>query len=194
MKHIAIFLVTIINILITIRYCWLTRKQIIKPSLAMWVFFTIAVTLSLVTYLRSGNFYLWDNILNSSDVILVTAVTIVILLFGDKSTRFTKFDKGCLFAVLMITAFWIFTQNHIATNILIQVITTIAYFPVVKRLWESRKNTESFTVWIGMLLVSAISLISNKGILSTVYSLRAIISISLLLLLMLRIEKKQISI
>lgn len=38
MKEIVNFLVTIINILITIRYCLLTKQQKIKPALAMWVF------------------------------------------------------------------------------------------------------------------------------------------------------------
>jgi len=195
MKHIAVFLVSIINILITVRYCWLTRTQKIKPSLAMWVFFTIAVTLSLVAYLQSGDFYLWDNILNSTDFILVLSVSIAILVFGDKSTKFTYFDKGCLVAVLIITAFWIFTQNHMVANIVVQAITTIAYFPVVKRLWESKNNTESFTAWIGMLLASAISLFSNEGFLASIYSVRAIVSIFLLLLLMVRVEiiKKRMS-
>ncbi|MBN1799315.1 MAG: hypothetical protein JW822_12110 [Spirochaetales bacterium] len=188
MKHIAVFLVSIINILITVRYCWLTKTQKIKPSLAMWVFFTIAVALSLATYLRSGGFYLWDNILNSTDVILVVCVSIAILIFGDKSTKFTAFDKGCLIAVLIITAFWVCTQHHLAANLMVQIITTIAYFPVVKRLWESKNNTESFTAWIGMLLASAISLFSNRGLLASIYSIRAIVSIFLLLLLMLRIE------
>ena len=63
--------------------------------------------------------------------------------------------------------------------------------PVIKRFWESKENTESFTIWILMLLVTAISLLSSKGMLATIYSLRAIVSITLLLSLMVRIELKK---
>jgi hypothetical protein len=69
-----------------------------------------------------------------------------------------------------------------------QAILVIAYFPVVKRLLDSRENTEPFSVWIGMLLVPSIALISSKGTLATIYSVRAIFCVSILLLLMLRIE------
>jgi hypothetical protein len=64
----------------------------------------------------------------------------------------------------------------------------IAYFPVVRRLWRANENTESFAAWIGMLMAPAVSLFSSKGILATIYSLRAIVSIAVLLILMSRAE------
>jgi len=154
----------------------------------MWMFFMIAVAMSLVTYMANGDYGFLDNILNSTDIILAVTVTIAIIIFGDKSSKFTRFDMGCLLGVLLAVLFWIFTQNHILTNICIQGILVIAYLPVIMRLVESRQNTEPFSVWIIMLLASCVSLISNKGILATVYSARAIICIALLLLLMLWIE------
>ena len=66
----------------------------------------------------------------------------------------------------------------------------IAYFPVVRRLWGANENTESFAAWIGMLLAPAVSLLSSKGILAAVYSLRAIVSIVVLLALMGRAERR----
>jgi hypothetical protein len=71
---------------------------------------------------------------------------------------------------------------------MIQTILVIAYFPVVKRLLETRENTEPFLIWIGMLIAPFLSLLSSKGLLATVYSVRAIICVGLLLLLMLWIE------
>ncbi len=70
----------------------------------------------------------------------------------------------------------------IAINVL------IAYFPVVKRLWQSKKNTKYFGPWIGILLAPIIALYSSRGTLATVYSVRAIVLTSILLLLMLRAE------
>ncbi len=191
MKDFSIYAVSIINLLILIRSCWLIYKQRIKPALAMWTFFSIAVAISLATYMSVGSYSLLDNILNTTDLVLVVSVAVAIFIYGDKSTRFNKFDMGCLIIVLIITAFWLITKNHLVTNLSIQTILVIAYFPVIKRFWESKENTESFTVWTGMLLAASLSLLSSKGMLATVYALRAIISILLLLSLMVRIEMRK---
>jgi hypothetical protein len=187
-KEFSIYTVTLINILIAIRYIWLLIKQRIRPALAMWIFFSIAVTMSLITYLSEGSYSFRDNILNAADLILVVSVSVSIILFGDLSSKFTRFDKACLITVLLIILFWILSQNHLVTNILIQLILVIAYFPVVKRFFDLRENTEPFSVWIGMLLASALALFSAEGMLAYLYTIRAVICISLLLILMIRLE------
>jgi len=186
--QISIISVSLLNLFITGWYCWLTYKQKIKPALAMWIFFTIAVAISLATYLKSDNFSLLDNILNTTDMALTLIVTVAIYFFGDHTSRFSRFDKGCLVAVLIIVLFWFVTKNHIVTHALTQGILVIAYFPVVSRLWKTRENSESFLIWIGMLLAPALSLLSSKGILATIYSVRAIVCILVLLMLMLRVQ------
>jgi hypothetical protein len=188
MREFSIYTVIIITFIIMIRYILLLLRKEIKPALAMWVFFSVAIIMSLITYQSDGGYGLLDNIMNTVDLIYVVAVCVSILLFGDKSSKFTRFDRICLAAVTMILIFWIFTQNHWLTNILMQAILVIAYFPVVKRLIDSKENTEPFSVWIGMLLAPSFALISSKGTLATIYSVRAIICVSILLLLMLRIE------
>jgi len=188
MREFSIYTVVVLTLFILVRYCWLLYKKEIKPALAMWLFFSIAVTMSLVTYMAEGNHGFLDNILNTADIVYVVTVTIAILIWGDKSSQFTKFDTGCLVAVILIVLFWIITQDHIITNFCIQGIMVISYFPVVKRLLESRENTEPFSVWFIMMLNPAISLLSSKGTLATVYSVRAIICVAVLMLLMLRVE------
>ena len=188
MKAFSIYAVILITVTIMIRYIILLVRKEIKPALAMWLFFSVAIVMSLITYRSDGGYGLLDNIMNTVDLIYVVTVCIAIFLFGDKSSKFTRFDKGCLAAVIMILLFWIFTRNHWLTNLLMQAVLVIAYFPVVKRLIESRENTEPFSVWIGMLLAPSLALVSSKGTLATIYSVRAIICVSLLLLLMLRIE------
>jgi hypothetical protein len=188
MREFSIYTVIVITLVIMVRYILLLVRKEIKPALAMWLFFSVAIIMSLVTYRSEGGYGLLDNIMNTVDLIYVVTVFVAIFLFGDKSSKFTRFDRGCLTAVMIILLFWIFTQNHWLTNILMQVILVIAYFPVVKRLLDSRENTEPFSVWIGMLLAPSIALISSKGTLATIYSVRAIFCVSTLLLLMLRIE------
>ena len=191
MRETSIIAVVAINLFILMRYCWLIWKGRIKPALAMWVFFSIAVGGSLITYLSAGDYSLLDNILNTSDLVLVVIVSVFVFIFGDRSTRFNRFDIGCLVAVLGIMAFWLISQHHVVSHVSIQVILVIAYFPVINRIWKSNENTESFAAWIGLFLTPCISLLSSKGILATIYSLRAIISTSILLVLMVRAELKQ---
>lgn len=187
-RQLSIVSVSLLNLSITGWYCWLTYKQKIKPALAMWIFFTIAVAISLSTYLESDQYSLWDNVLNTTDLALTALVSVAIYFFGDHTTRFSRFDKGCLAGVLVILLFWFFTKNHVITHALTQGILVIAYFPVISRLWKTRENGESFLIWTGMLLAPLLSLVSSKGILATIYSVRAIVCIALLLMLMLRIE------
>lgn len=187
-RQISIAGVSILNLAITVWYCWLTYKQKIKPALAMWIFFTIAVAISLTTYMESDHFSLLDNILNTTDVALTVIVSIAIYFFGDHTSRFSRFDKGCLIAVMVILLFWFITKNHFVTHSLTQGILVIAYFPVISRLWKTRENGESFIIWIGMLLAPVLSLLSSKGMLATIYSVRAIVCILILLILMFRVE------
>lgn len=188
MKEFSIITVSLINLIIGVRYCVLTYKKKIKPALAMWAFFSMAVAMSLTTYMANDSFSLLDNILNTADLLLVVTVTAVISLFGDTSSKFTRFDKICLFAVVLISLFWFFTKTHFLSNLMIQSVLVIAYFPVIRRLWQSKENTEPFSVWILMMIAPIFALLSSKGTLATVYSVRAIVSTAILLILMLRVE------
>lgn len=188
MKTFSIFSVSFITILLAFQYIRQLIKKEIQPALAMWVMFSVAVAMSLITYLKEGNYGFTDNILNSVDVIYVVTVSLAIAFFGEKSSKITRFDLGCLIVVGLIVVFWLFTQNHLVTNFMIQTILVIAYFPVVKRLFETRVNTEPFLIWFGMLIAPVLSLLSSKGLLATVYSVRAIICVGSLLLLMSWIE------
>jgi hypothetical protein len=188
MQEFTAITVSVINIIISFAYLVLLIKKKIKPALAMWLFFSLAVSMSLITYLKEGNYGFWDNALNTADLFMTIFVTISIFIFGDKSTKFDKFDLVCLGAVGLIVVFWIITQNHLATNLGIQLILIIAYFPVVKRMLSAKENTESFFIWILLMIAPFISLISSKGALATIYAVRAILCTGLLLSLMIRID------
>ncbi len=190
LKLAANLTVSVINIFILFRYVYLLYTKKISPSLAMWVFFSLAVGISLLTYFAEGEYNVTDNILNFTDLILVVSVSLAIVLWGDVSSRFTRFDLGCLAAVVVIILFWAISKNHIVSNFAIQTIMVISYFPVLKRMLHQQKNTEAFSVWILMLVAAAISLAGSEGMLASVYAIRAIVCTGALLLLMLRIELK----
>lgn len=187
-KLIINIIVSVINIIILARYLHLLYHKKTSPSLAMWTFFSLAVGISLFTYFAEGNYSISDNILNFTDLILVLSVSIAILIWGDTSTRFNRFDVACLLAVLGIIIFWIISDNHIITNYAVQSIMVISYFPVLMRMLNQKKNTEAFSPWILMLLAAGISLFASEGLLASVYAIRAVLCTGALLLLMVRVE------
>jgi hypothetical protein len=79
-------------------------------------------------------------------------------------------------------------SKSIITNFCIQGIMVISYFPVVKRLLESKENTEPFSVWFIMMPYARHLSFIEQSALATVYSVRAIICVAVLMLLMLRVE------
>lgn len=189
MKTFSILSVSFLNLAMAIYYYWLIYNKKIKPALAMWVFFTLAVGISLMTYMKQGNYSLWDNVLNTTDLFFVSSIALSILLFGDRSTRFNKFDLGCVLVVILILIFWLFTQNHLITNLMVQGILVIAYFPVLKRMATTKENNESYLIWAGMLLTSLLALISTKGGLALIYTGRAVVCIVLLMMFMIWTDK-----
>jgi len=191
LKTFVIIAVAALNLFIAITYCIQMIRKKSKPALAMWFFFSIAVSISLVTYLMDGNYQFFDNVLNTLDLFLVVFVTLAIMVLGDKSTWFNKFDLGCLIAVLVIVIFWLVSKNHWVTNISVQLILVIAYFPVIRRMLKAKENTEPFSVWIALMLAPVFSLITSKGDLAAIYAIRAIACTGLLLALMVRIELKK---
>jgi len=184
MRIFSIASVCSINLIIGLIYIVQIRRRQIKPALAMWIFFTIATVGSLLTYLADGDFSPLDNILNLADFFLVFPVSLAILFYGGRSTRFNRFDVGCLIAVVLILISWILTRQNVIGHSAIQLILVIAYFPVVKRMWRAPRNTESYVMWVGLMVAPIFSLLSSKGLLATVYAVRSMVGPALLLLLM----------
>ena len=189
-KFLVNLLVAGLNVFILTRYIYLLRRKTIQPALATWTFFTLAVGISLFTYFSSGDgsYTIADNILNFTDFILVMGVSVAIFFLGDSTTRFNRFDLLCLGAVGLIIVFWIIFNKPVITNFSVQTIMVLSYFPVVKRMLSQKENTEDFSIWIALLVAPVISLLASKGLLASVYAIRAIVCTGGLLLLMLRIE------
>ena len=188
MKTFSIVSVCLVTLFLLISFIRQLVKKEIKPALAMWIMFSVAVIMSMITYLHSGDYGFLDNIMNTVDLVYVLSVTLAIFFLGDGNSRINRFDLICLVVVAIIIVFWIVTQKHVVANLMIQSILVIAYFPVVKRLITTRENSESFLIWTGMMIAPALSLLSSNGILATIYSVRAIICIALLLSLMAWVE------
>lgn len=188
MEYLVNITVSLINLFVLFRYCWLLYQKKIAPSLAMWLFFTLAVLMSLLTYWSSGTYTLSDNILNVTDLVLVSGISIAILIYGGKEARFNRFELGCLLAVVLLLVFWLLSKNHFWTHLAVQGILVIAYIPVVRRMLSAKENTEPFSVWIALMLAPIVSMLNSEGVLAYVYASRALVCTALFLSLMLRME------
>jgi hypothetical protein len=114
----------------------------------------------------------------------------MIVFFGDKSSRFNRFDMFCIAVVAAILIFWFFTQNHFVTNLLVQGILVVAYFPVVSRIVKTKQNHENYLIWTGMLLAALLAMPISEGQLALIYTGRAVVCILLLMGLMLVTDLK----
>ena len=85
MQIFSVAAVVLINVFIAVRYTVQIRRGAIRPALAMWIFFSVAVAGSLGTYLAGGTYTPLDNILNVADLFLCVYVAIIIAVLGDAS-------------------------------------------------------------------------------------------------------------
>lgn len=172
-------------------YCDLIIKGEIHPTLMTWVIFSVAVSLSLGTYWSSGNHNLLSGICNITDTVLVLIVTLIIIFFG-KNVRFeiNTFEIICIILALIILVFWRITKAHEVSNLFLQGVMVIAYFPTFYQLWGALTTSESLVTWSISWLISFLGIITavlGRDKLAIIYSTRALVMITIMIFLILRI-------
>lgn len=191
MKRVFVLTTIILMLVANIFYCYLIIKGLVHPTLMTWLMFFFAVSLSFGTYVSSPKHNIWNNICNTIDLILVLAVTIIIIFWGqDIRFSINIFEVMCILFSFFILIFWRITKSHIISNILLQVIMTIAYFPTFFQLYHSSQNSESFTYWSVALFAGISGLITGilgKDKLAILYSGRSVAMMVILIILMLRL-------
>lgn len=175
-----------------LRYCYLIYVQAIRPSLATWLMFEVTTLISWRSYRATADSDRISNAGNAVDLASVSIILATLIFFGDtREWRFGPVEAGSLIASALTLVFWKITKRAVAANLAIQAIMVIAYIPTFYRLWYSPKNTESFSVWLVFWLAALLALIpaySGRNRLARVYATRAAVMVSLLLLLMLKVE------
>ena len=198
MDKVAGILAAILMGSVGIRYSYLIFKNRIHPVFTTWLLFSVAVILSLTTYLYSSQHSLIGNIINVMDVAMCLAILLSLFLVDRSiSFRFSRFEAYCLFATGIIIIFWIFTEEHFISNLLLQAIIVIAYIPTLMRLRNTDIHKESYgmwiTIWIATLFGFFAALI-RSDLVGVIYSLRGLLLIILVLIFMYRIDRPKIKI
>jgi len=194
MREYAVLVASILYGVATIVYCILAVRRKIEPVFATWLIFGIAIFLGLLTYFSQSQDSTSAIRYASSiiDFFTVWGVVLLLLILQKKSAwRFNRFQAICLAVVAVILVFWFVSKEHVISNLLLQSLMVVAYFPTINQLRISKTNTESFLVWV-MIGIGSIILLypayTGKDLLSRVYATRATISILTLLVMMLWVE------
>ncbi|MFA5872282.1 MAG: hypothetical protein WC858_06230 [Parcubacteria group bacterium] len=194
MEKLVAIAIVVLMLLVAARYSWLicTDKNT-SPVLATWILFLAASFLSFWTYWNTREHSLIGNMTNFSDLIAVTVILGSILIARGKESRlgFTKFQFFCLIASGIILILWkLGNFSPKTSNMLLQTIMTIAYFPTLGKLWSAKNNPEPIEVWSGVMIVSSLGLglsISENNIPGIVYAGRSLFFSSIIVALIARI-------
>jgi hypothetical protein len=196
MKELCVWLTILaVSALITsyvyqIRKSWYARKTAgrrINPTLSTWIIFFLGTWLSFVTYLIAGKFDLSSGILNTMDVISITAILTAAIVWGERGLRFKPFEKWYLVGVAMTVAYGVKTGDAWNSNLFAQGLIAIGYFPTVQKMLGEKRHTESFTMWGIALLAGFIGLypaVVDGNPLAILYAVRTIVFVSFILGLM----------
>jgi hypothetical protein len=172
------------------------RNNTVKPILATRIFLLLAFLLSALTsYKQTGTQGLLANMLNIVDFLSVLATFFAMAMSKNQRREFTKFEKICLYFVIVIFLIWIISGQNILANILIQIILVIAYLPTLIHLWQSQKNTESLSAWSLDFLASIFGMIAplqTMALLPLIYGVRSTISTFFVMVLILRIKFREV--
>lgn len=191
MKKIFAFMTIVLMAGTNIWYVYLIICGKVHPTFMTWVIFCIAVLLSFATYWSSEKHSFLDNICNTVDLISVVVITASIIFFG-KNIRFNinTFEVICILLSLIILFFWRMTKKHETSNMFLQVVMSIAYFPMFYQLWTSSKSSESLATWSILWFASIFGVLTGifgKDKLAVIYSGRSLLMISILILLIFRL-------
>ncbi len=192
-KEYAVCALIVVLLITAIRYGYQIIKRQITPTPSTWILWVCATSINVATYLgeRIEKSITIEDVLSGiygiADMLFCIAMLLIMFFVGSRTVRFKPFEKWYLFGAGGIILFLIISGNFFSTNILIQALITIGYIPTIHNFFVTKKNTESFTAWILLLIASLISLypaIEKGNTLSILYSLRAVVSIIIVLWLM----------
>lgn len=175
-------------------YCRSILSGSVSPSASTWLVLSTAVSLSFLTYWSADEAKsLAGNIANLIDLISVWTILFCIVIRGDSIFRFNLFEIGCLTVTFAALALWIARKSlPLQSNLILQAVMMIAYFPTYHKLLNTCVNTESFEMWgitwIVSLLAFFASYTGRRNLLGIVYAGRAFVCVSIVLFLMFRLE------
>ncbi len=176
-------------------------KGTIHPQLAAWIVLGGTLCLSFATYWTNPSRSIVSNVANAVAA-LEGFATLVVLVIRDMRSRekisFTPFQKFCLkasafIAILWVVIVWGFHGTGLVPNVLTQVLMIIGYIMMIPKLWNAKKNTDSYVLWscIGLsCLFGLYTAVVSRDNLAILYATRGLIASTTIVYLMYRADRK----
>lgn len=173
----------------------------VQPVLAMWLLAAAGSAMSFATYWSTvrqrlpPSLRILQNVGNVVDVVANTSVLATTLFAGwvlDHDIRFvfSNFEHGCIVAVAILFVFWRITKWHVLANVMVQVVMTVAYVPLIVYLWNAAETSEPVVLW-GMIwlaaLLAMVPAVMSGNKLAMLYNGRRLIVMSVVIVLILRL-------
>ena len=177
-----------------IRCAW---KGISDPVPATWILIVVGMTLSLWMYWVSPQKSWTANIGVVSAFANTSAILVGVIVASIKHhtfiIAFNKTQKWCLAGGGGVVVFWFFTDQPLASYILVQTIILIGYIATAKRLWKAERCTEPIFVWSAVLLGSLTALYpawAKSDLFAWIFLARAIPCTIFLIYLIMRVQRR----
>jgi hypothetical protein len=137
----------------------------------------VGSALSFITYLIVEARDWKSGILNTVDVIYITAVLAAIFLRTDRKVRFEPFEKWYLVVGALIVLYGVITGNAWRSNVLTQLLMSSAYLPMFHKLFAEKRKKDSYFAWVPAIFIAAIALypaIYEGNLLAIIYASRSL--------------------
>ena len=179
-------------------YCFEIKKGTVSPPPATFIIAAVTFTLSLFMYSRKPNWSFTANIGLTSAFLSAWIVCIYLTTKLLRERNFflsiNNWQKFALTSALVVFIVWIITNNAFASYLLLQIAALIAYTPVIQKLWNAKKNSESLIFWTSLMLsslVASYAAYERNDIEAWIYIFRAVPSTLLVIILILRVKRNE---
>jgi hypothetical protein len=179
------------------RYCVKLIRKESHPRIATWLIFELGVVMSLVAYFTSLDHSVVKAALNLTDFVVVTAI-VGALFFEQRGEKilFTRNERLCLLISGITVVAWTITKTAWIGVAGFQVVMTMAYLPTIESMWQWKPGSspEPVETWgitaVAALIGVVIDVTGSHDYVAMLYPLRAFLLCLVIVVLVLRWERK----
>ncbi len=198
--EISVWITAIIMMAGSFYYCLEIKRGVVSPPPATFIIASATFSLSLFMYSRKPGWSFSANIGLTSAFLSAWTVCIYLttklLKEGNFFLSINNWQKFALMSALIVFIVWLVTDNAFLSYVLLQTAALIAYTPVIQKLWNAKKNTESLVFWGSLLLsslVASYAAFERNDIEAWIYICRAVPSTLLVIVLILRLKRYELN-
>jgi uncharacterized membrane protein YkvI len=189
--------VALLDVGVGARYCVKLIRKESRPRIATWLIFELGVVMSLVAYFASRDHSLVKAALNLTDFVVVTAI-VASLFFVQPGGKiaFTRNERLCLLIAGITMVAWMITKTAWIGFVGFQVVMTMAYLPTIESMWQWKpgRSPEPIETWsitaVAALIGVVLDVTGSHDYVAMLYPLRAFLLCVVIVVLVLRWERK----